>query len=213
MDNKQDRQFLWNVKDFLTKSPILKSEPKRNSLKDTIRNVTALAQPVAVPVNEIVNQSNSLKNQVTSLLNAHQSNINKQKPNSIKSSNHISANIFNLTEAKDKEKKTDYTLNAFLDTETRYRNPYNTYTDYEDGSGLASDAFPWTQNYMGSARKWGSSMDYLSGACASVKGTYVSGGTGYSGIMIPGAGATAGVGKKVSPGSSPSSGGAKPKRP
>jgi hypothetical protein len=95
MDNKQDRQFLWKVKDFLNKSPEVQG-PKSNSLREAIGQITSLAQPVAVPRNEITQSSSGLKDKVNEVLSGYQNVINRQKPNSIKTSNNITANIFKI---------------------------------------------------------------------------------------------------------------------
>lgn len=95
MDNKQDRQFLWNVKDFLQKkpdAPVLKSD----SLQNTIRQVTSNIPNVPVPIKEMVNSSSDLKNKVCNKINSYQSTLNNQKPKSIQSSNHITANPFRI---------------------------------------------------------------------------------------------------------------------
>ncbi len=93
MDNKQDRQFYWKVKDFLNKKPEM-TPTKRNSLSETITSITSLAKPVPVPVNEIVNSASDLKNQTTNILSSYQNKIKSQQPKSVNSSNHITANIF-----------------------------------------------------------------------------------------------------------------------
>jgi hypothetical protein len=95
MDNKQNRQFYWQVKDFLNKKQEPVATPP-NSLKKTIQNVTNKTTPVPAPINEIVNSSSSLKDQTKNLLSSYQNALNKQKPVSDKSSSHITANIFRI---------------------------------------------------------------------------------------------------------------------
>lgn len=98
MDNKQDRQFFWNVKDFLNKKPEAPAK-KMNPLKEVINQVTNSPQNVSKPIYEvtrdsIVNSSAELKNKVTGVLSSFQKTVNGQKPASDKHSQHITANIF-----------------------------------------------------------------------------------------------------------------------
>ena len=96
MDNKQDRQFYWQVKDFLGKKHEPQAAKPPSNLKSTIRQITGMASHVPVPINEIVNSSASVKNQVMNVLSSYQNSVNKQKPITDKSSNHITTNIFRL---------------------------------------------------------------------------------------------------------------------
>lgn len=95
MDNKQDRQFYWQVKDFLGKKHEHVAKPP-SSLKSTIREVTSKASPVPAPINEIVNSSASIKDQTMKILSSYQNSVNNQKPINDKSSKNITTNIFKL---------------------------------------------------------------------------------------------------------------------
>lgn len=99
MDNKQDRQFFWNVKDFLTKSHNPVPNSPKSSVRNTINNVVSIAQPVPVPVNEIVNSSSDTKNSVTRFLSAFGSAKAKQMPQDKTRAKNIITNPFNLQEA------------------------------------------------------------------------------------------------------------------
>ena len=99
MDNKQNRQFFWNVKDFLTKSHNPAPVAPRSSVRDTINKVVSIAPPVPVPVNEIVNSSSDTKNSVTRFLSAFGSAKNKQMPQDKTRAKNITTNPFNLQEA------------------------------------------------------------------------------------------------------------------
>lgn len=100
MDNKQDRQFLWNVKDFLVKTPEV--QPKRPSqLKETIKNVMLGSPKINSQLQEvahksIINSSSDLKNSTAAMISIHQFDVNNQKPSTTKHSNNITANIFNI---------------------------------------------------------------------------------------------------------------------
>ena len=99
MDNKQNRQFFWNVKDFLTKSHNPVPVAPRSSVRDTINKVVSIAPPVPVPVNEIVNSSSDTKNSVSRFLSAFGSAKNKQMPQDKTRAKNITTNPFNLQEA------------------------------------------------------------------------------------------------------------------
>jgi hypothetical protein len=95
MDNKQNRQFFWNVKDFLNKTP----EPvktKSNPLQQTIKEVTSNISYVAPPVNEMINSSSGLKNTINNKITEYQNLLNKQKPSSVKTIPHITSNPFRI---------------------------------------------------------------------------------------------------------------------
>jgi len=95
MDNKQDRQFYWKVKDFMQRSPTPKT-PQPNRLQNVIKEVTSNMSPVTPPINEIVNSSSNLKNSVQRTINSYQNSLNKQKPISPKVSNNININPFRI---------------------------------------------------------------------------------------------------------------------
>jgi len=100
MDNKQDRQFYWQVKDFLQKTPEVPAK-KSSPLKNTIRSVINSSQNTNLPLNEIANKqiingSENVKNQVANVLSAQQNKINSQKPKSIAHAKTITTNIFKM---------------------------------------------------------------------------------------------------------------------
>ena len=113
MDNKQNRQFYWEVKDFLARKQEPASKPT-SSLRSTITEVTATAKPVPVPVNEIVNSSKNTKNDVSRFLSAFESLKTKQMPSDPTRSKNITVNPFNVTESR---KDDEYRWSAFFDYE------------------------------------------------------------------------------------------------
>lgn len=96
MDNKQDRQFFWKVKDFLNGSSNPGQMAPTNSLKDAASKV--MAANIQTAVNEVKNTSSDIQNQTNKMLNMYSNSVNKQKASSIRNSNNITANLFNLSE-------------------------------------------------------------------------------------------------------------------
>jgi hypothetical protein len=99
MDNKQNRQFFWNVKDFLSKNNEVKPFVPKSNIKNTINKVVSATQPVPVPVKEIVNSSQDTKNSVTRFLSAFGSAKAKQLPSDPTRAKNITANPFSLQES------------------------------------------------------------------------------------------------------------------
>lgn len=100
MDNKQDRQFYWQVKDFLQKTPKVPAK-KSSPLKNTIRSVMNSPHNINSQLNEIankeiINASGNIKNQVADVLSTQQNKINAQKPKSIAHAKTITTNIFKM---------------------------------------------------------------------------------------------------------------------
>jgi uncharacterized protein YoxC len=95
MDNKQDRQFYWEVKDFMQKktNPVT---PAPNKLQNTIKEVTSNIPSVSAPVNDMVNSSSQLKNSVNETIQKYQNSLNRQKPQSFKTSANINLNPFRI---------------------------------------------------------------------------------------------------------------------
>jgi len=99
MDNKQNRQFFWNVKDFLSKNNEVKPFVPKSNIKNTINKVVSSTPPIPVPVREIVNSSQDTKNSVTRFLSAFGSAKAKQLPNDPTRAKNITANPFSLQES------------------------------------------------------------------------------------------------------------------
>lgn len=100
MDNKQDRQFYWQVKDFLQKTPEAPAK-KSSPLKNTIKSVIDSPQNTNSSLNEIankeiINASGNVKNQVGSVLSSFQNIVNSQKPKSAAHAKTITTNIFKM---------------------------------------------------------------------------------------------------------------------
>jgi hypothetical protein len=95
MDNKQDRQFYWEVKDFLGKnnqsnsSKVSKPESLKECISKTIIKNDALYRPSIIPPAPL---TEDIISSVNSLLSLTENHIKH-------SSNNITTNLFNLTEA------------------------------------------------------------------------------------------------------------------
>ena len=102
MDNKQDRLFYWEVKDFLTKTknPDINSVKRASSLKEDITKVMSLNSPFYVDKDLVQPRiSNDIRNSVLPLIALNESSIQKATPRNVGSSPNITSNLFNLTEA------------------------------------------------------------------------------------------------------------------
>jgi hypothetical protein len=102
MDNKQDRLFYWEVKDFLkkTKNPDINSVKRASSLKEDITKIMSLNSPFYVDKDLVQPRiSNDIRNSVLPLIALNESSIKKGTPRNVGSSPNITSNLFNLTEA------------------------------------------------------------------------------------------------------------------
>jgi hypothetical protein len=102
MDNKQDRLFYWEVKDFLTKTknPDINSVKRASSLKEDITKVMSLNSPFYVEKDLVQPRiSDDIRNSVLPLIALNESSIQKATPRNVGSSPNITSNLFNLTEA------------------------------------------------------------------------------------------------------------------
>jgi hypothetical protein len=103
MDNKQDRLFYWEVKDFLTKTknPDINSVKRASTLKEDITKIMSLNSPFYVDKDLVQPRiSNDIKNSVLPLIALNESSIKKGTPRNVGSSPNITSNLFNLTEAQ-----------------------------------------------------------------------------------------------------------------
>jgi hypothetical protein len=102
MDNKQDRLFYWEVKDFLTKTknPDINSVKRASTLKEDITKIMSLNSPFYVDKDLVQPRiSNDIRNSVLPLIALNESSIKKGTPRNVGSSPNITSNLFNLTEA------------------------------------------------------------------------------------------------------------------
>ena len=102
MDNKQDRLFYWEVKDFLTKTKNLdiNSVKRASSLKEDITKIMSLNSPFYVDKDLVQPRiSDEIRNSVLPLISLNESSIKKATPRNVGSSPNITSNLFNLTEA------------------------------------------------------------------------------------------------------------------
>ena len=102
MDNKQDRLFYWEVKDFLTKTknPDINSVKRASSLKEDITKIMSLNSPFYVDKDLVQPRiSNDIRNSVLPLIALNENYIKKGTQRSAGSSPNITSNLFNLREA------------------------------------------------------------------------------------------------------------------
>jgi hypothetical protein len=105
MDNKQNREFYWEVKDFLGKKPQLNESvnKKPDSLKDSIKKMlvqgNVLHQPI-LPNKQIVNEllslsENTIRN-VANFIEDSEVEVNKGRTDSKAFTSNITENLFSL---------------------------------------------------------------------------------------------------------------------
>ena len=101
MDNKNNRQFFWQVKDFMSKTPSSTPKPKQNSLVNTVTNVINSSANTTKPnIHEakygIVNSSRNTKQAVSNVLDTVKNSMDKQAPSCKAYTKNIISNPFNL---------------------------------------------------------------------------------------------------------------------
>jgi len=102
MDNKQDRLFYWEVKDFLTKTknPDINSVKRASTLKEDIKKIMSLNSPFYVDKDLVQPRiSDEIRNSVLPLISLNESSIKSATPRNVGSSPNITSNLFNLREA------------------------------------------------------------------------------------------------------------------
>jgi len=102
MDNKQDRLFYWEVKDFLikTKNPDINSVKRASTLKEDITKIMSLNSPFYVDKDVVQPHiSDEIRNSVLPLISLNESSIKSATPRNVGSSPNITSNLFNLREA------------------------------------------------------------------------------------------------------------------
>jgi hypothetical protein len=101
MDNTNNKQFFWQVKDFMTKRHEPKVNKQPTSLQKSVMNVMNGSANVKGPNiyearNGIVNSSRQAKDSVRHVMNIIQTVNEKQQPISKLYSKNIVSNPFNL---------------------------------------------------------------------------------------------------------------------
>lgn len=101
MDNNNNKQFFWEVKDFLGKNHHPKPSPKQPDILSTINEVvnfkTNKQSPNLYEVKDsILNSSSSTKKAVNRVLNSYKQKLNLEQNNCKAYSNNITTNMFNL---------------------------------------------------------------------------------------------------------------------
>jgi hypothetical protein len=105
MDNKQNRQFYWEVKDFFAGKALNESKKpvnKPNLLKD-IKGVMGVTKPISEMEKRQAllgysKMSSEVKDRTSSLLNSYTNRMNAEKPFSKGNGANYTTNIFNLNE-------------------------------------------------------------------------------------------------------------------
>jgi hypothetical protein len=110
MDNKQDRQFYWEVKNFLGRNTnsLPKTEVKKTSLKESIGNVLKSTDYLYTPKNnsqeiyeEFVSSiDNRMVKSVNTLLDQHKNVLNEASPDLTGHYENITENLFTLNKKK-----------------------------------------------------------------------------------------------------------------
>ena len=102
MDNKQDKLFYWEVKDFLskTKNSDINSVKRTSSLKEDITKIMSLNSPFYVDKDLVQPRiSADIRNSVLPLISLNENSIQRGTPRNVGSSPNITSNLFNLREA------------------------------------------------------------------------------------------------------------------
>ena len=115
MDNKQDRQLYWEVKQFFQGTPNMVPPPVKPS---SLRDVAASVMNENKPFSQAKPQSHSNVFDATgSMLNAMKSLEAKNNPGHIAYTKNGSTNPFNLNEAQTKQNKRDQQARDFVDNQ------------------------------------------------------------------------------------------------
>ena len=101
MDNNNNKQFFWQVKDFLTRSNepnFVKKPPSLvSSVKEVVNfNKNKFGPNIYEARSSIVQSSGQTKAAVSNVLNTFNSKIEKQKAENKAYSNNFTSNLFNL---------------------------------------------------------------------------------------------------------------------
>ena len=101
MDNNNNKQFFWQVKDFLGKNHQPKTSPKPSSLVTTVKDVMSFNKNTTGPNiyearDGIINGSRNVKQAVSNVLNVHDQKMQVEKPSCKAYTNNVTSNLFNL---------------------------------------------------------------------------------------------------------------------
>lgn len=101
MDNNNNKQFYWKVKDFLQKKPDVAPPQKPNSLLGAVNKVMNSSANIRTPniyeaKDGIVSSSRQAKQAASNVLNTFNNAMEKQKASCKGYSNNITSNMFNL---------------------------------------------------------------------------------------------------------------------
>jgi hypothetical protein len=100
MDNKQNKQFYWEVKEFLERKKPVQKAPQ-SSLNGVVRNIMESNYNKIGPnyyetKDAIINSSRSTQRAVSDVLNNYSYNMILQNPSCKGYSANITSNIFNI---------------------------------------------------------------------------------------------------------------------
>ena len=105
MDNKNNRQYFWEVKQFFNKPQLNEAKkPTTNGILDTVKGVLNsnfnVREPNSFAIREgIRNSSSQIKNMTSDLLNQYGSKRSSEMPNNASQTKNITSNLFNINEA------------------------------------------------------------------------------------------------------------------
>lgn len=105
MDNKNNRQYFWEVKQFFNKPQLNEAKkPTINGILDTVKGVLNsnfnVREPNSFAIREgIRNSSSQIKNMTSDLLNQYGSKRSSEMPNNASQTKNITSNLFNVNEA------------------------------------------------------------------------------------------------------------------
>lgn len=105
MDNKNNRQYFWEVKQFFNKPQLNEAKkPTTNGILDTVKGVLNsnfnVREPNSFAIREgIRNSSSQIKNMTSNLLNQYGSKRSSEMPSNVSQTKNITSNLFNINEA------------------------------------------------------------------------------------------------------------------
>jgi hypothetical protein len=105
MDNKNNKQYFWEVKQFFNKPQLNEAKkPTTNGILDTVKGVLNsnfnVREPNSFAIREgIKNSSSQIKNMTSNLLDQYGSKRSAEMPSNVSQPKNITSNLFNINEA------------------------------------------------------------------------------------------------------------------
>lgn len=153
MDNKNNRQFFWEVKQFFNKPQLNESTTPKPDLLNTVKNILSADKGLdggnAFRVREgIVNSGYDLKQKTSNLLNNFSDKKINQSPISISHGSNITSNIFNINEQELAIKKPKISTEKLLGLAAQKQdNEAMNYSFNATAPGMQKINFPQSQKY------------------------------------------------------------------